>query len=99
LKDHTITHVVPGSATIEPCGATDDIRYVLNRQAALVSSAPCAKPDAAQNRHSSVSAEQPAGAGGLADAVIDNVDAQLPDQTDSTVRGGKVGQESKRGAY
>jgi hypothetical protein len=96
LKQHTTSAQPPASSTIEPSGATDDIRYVLN------SEPPPVQPPidgAAGEPQREARGEQPAGAGGLADAVIDSVDEQLPDQTDSTVRGGKVGQESKRGAY
>ena len=99
MKDETSTHVAPDATTIEPSGATDDIRYVLNRTAPA-SSAPQVLPSETKgNQPGEAAAQQPAGAGGLADQVIDNADGQLPDQTDSTVRGGKVGQESKRGAY
>lgn len=96
LNEHTSGTQTPASSTIEPSRATDEIRYVLN------SEPPPVQPPidgAASQQQRNASAEQPSGAGGLADAVIDSVDEQLPDQTDSTVRGGKVGQESKRGAY
>ncbi len=99
MNDPTIATELPETRTIEPSGATDEIRYVLNTTPPAVE-API--DGAAGLQHAEVGAPQsghPAGTGGLSDEVIDNADDQLPDPSDSTVRGGKVGQESKRGAY
>jgi hypothetical protein len=85
---------------IAPSGQTDDIRYVLN---------PEPEAPSEKNRRADVSikavrlgdADAPLGSdsAGLADQAVDDVDAQLPDHNDSTVRGGQLATESKRGAY
>jgi hypothetical protein len=91
--------------TIPASGATDGIRYILDPLHSQV-----AAPSETEGRPD-VLAEDPSridpkvrgispgsDATGLADLVVDDADAQLPDGT-PTVRGGQVAHESKRGAY
>jgi hypothetical protein len=86
---------VPASTVIEPSGQTDDIRYVLNADPEKQSAHPPATP--APGNHAALAATGTSG--GLANLVIDDVDAELPDRTASTIAGGQVAKESKRGAY
>ena len=86
--------------TIEPSGATDDIRYVLHQPDDVNADKP-GRLDrlAAPLPESQGAAPAPVTSSGIADQVIDNVDAELPDTTQSTISGGQVANESKRGAY
>jgi hypothetical protein len=86
--------------TIEPSGATDDIRYLLHQQN-KAGDEKHGRPDVLAEEPGRLQPDAPRAAtsGGLASQVIDDVDEQLPDTTQSTISGGQVAKESKRGAY
>jgi len=89
----------PESTVIEESGQTDDIRYVLNRTNPEPASSPIDADPAGEAGVPAQPNDHSVAAGGVSDMVIDDADDQLPDRTASTIRGGQVGKESKRGAY
>jgi hypothetical protein len=98
----------PGSKepdTIPASGATDGIRYILDplHSKNAAPSDPPASPNVVTEGQNGVGSGTPgvfpaSDATGLAGLVVDDADAQLPDGT-TTVRGGQLAHESKRGAY
>jgi hypothetical protein len=91
--------------TIPPSGATDGIRYILDpeHKGNAVLDETHGRPDVLTEDPSLLDQKTPSvspasDASGLADLAVDDVDAQLPDET-PTVRGGQLATESKRGAY
>ncbi len=89
----------PASTVIEASGQTDDIRYVLNRTNPDPAASPSDANPAGEAGLPAQANDRLVAAGGVSDMVIDDADDQLADRTASTIRGGQVGKESKRGAY
>jgi hypothetical protein len=89
----------PEVDTIEASGATDDIRYILHKEDGALETHGRPEVLAEDPRRLQSDAPAPATSAGLADQVISDVDSELPDQTQSTISGGQVAKESKRGAY
>jgi hypothetical protein len=89
----TTQDIIPAS------GATDGIRYVLDADHAPSDLPKFPTPPAGDGVGGTPSLPIATDTTGIADLVATDASEDLPDRTASTVRGGQVARESKRGAY